>query len=128
MSRAPIWGTWPLSHQRRQRRKRTLNDIAGRPIRGWDARGQAFWFVYDAARRATRRYVSVASAPKVLLDLTIYGEGRPDANLCGRVFRRYDGAGYVENRRHDFKGNLVASARQLAAVYKQVPTGRLWRR
>ena len=101
--------------------RRTLNDIAGRPIRGWDARGQAFWFVYDAARRATRRYVNVASAPKILLDLTIYGEGRPDANLCGRVFRRYDGAGYVENRRHDFKGNLVASARQLAAVYKQSP-------
>ncbi len=101
--------------------RRSLNDIAGRAIRGWDARGQAFRLVYDAARRPTRRYVSVGGAPEILLDLTIYGEKRPDANLCGRVFRHYDGAGYVENTRYDFKGNLVASARQLAAVYRQSP-------
>jgi RHS repeat-associated protein len=101
--------------------RRELSDVAGAPIRRWDDRGQAFRFVYDAARRATRRYVSAGGAGEILLDLTVYGEGRAVANLCGRVFRHYDGAGYVENTRYDFKGNRVAYARQLASPYKQTP-------
>lgn len=101
--------------------RRTLNDIAGRPIRLWDDRGQAFRFVYDPARRPTRRYVSVGGAAERLLDLSIYGEGQSAANLCGRVFRHYDSAGYVENTSYDFKGNLLSHARQLSSAYKQSP-------
>jgi YD repeat-containing protein len=99
--------------------RRTLSDVAGQPIRLWDDRGQAFRFVYDAARRATRRYVSVGGAAEILPDLTIYGEGQAAANLCGRVFRRYDSAGYVENTSYDFKGNLVSHTNQLGSAYKQ---------
>jgi RHS repeat-associated protein len=101
--------------------RRTLSDVAGQPIRLWDDRGQAFRFVYDAARRATRRYVSVGRAAEILMDLTIYGEGQAAANLCGRVFRRYDSAGYVENTSYDFKGNLLSHTNQLGSAYKQSP-------
>jgi RHS repeat-associated protein len=101
--------------------RRTLSDVAGQPIRLWDDRGQAFRLVYDAARRPTRRYVSVGGATEILLDLTIYGEGQAAANLCGRVFRRYDSAGYAENTLYDFQGNLLSHASQLGSAYKQSP-------
>ena len=101
--------------------RRELSGVAGQRIRVWDDRGQAFRFVYDAARRATRRYVSVGGAAQILLDLTIYGEGQATANLCGRAFRHYSGAGYMENTRYDFKGNLLSYASQLGSAYKQSP-------
>ena len=101
--------------------RRQLSDLAGQPIRLWDDRSQAFRFLYDAARRPTRRYVSVGGAAEILLDLTIYGEGQAAANLCGRVFRHYDTAGYLENTGYDFKGNLLSHARQLGSKYKQSP-------
>jgi YD repeat-containing protein len=99
--------------------RRMLNDVAGQPIRAWDARGHAFRFVYDAARRPTRRYVSTDGAAEILTDLSVYGEGQPAANLCGRLFRHYDGAGYAESSQYDFKGNLAAHTRQLAVSYRQ---------
>jgi hypothetical protein len=37
------------------------------------------------------------------------------------VFRRLDGAGYLENTGYDFKGNLLSHARQLGSKYKQSP-------
>jgi RHS repeat-associated protein len=101
--------------------RRDLSNIAGQPIRRWDDRGQGFRFLYDAARRATRRYVSNGGTTESLLELIVYGEGHADSNLCGQVFRRYDGAGYLENTGFDFKANLVAYARQLAVSYKQSP-------
>ena len=85
-----------------------FNDVAGQPIRTWDSRKQAFRFAYDAARRQTHRYVSVDGAAEILLDFSVYGEGQPAANLCGKLFRHYDGAGYAENTAYDFKGNLVS--------------------
>ena len=99
--------------------RRSLSDVAGQPIRVWDARGQAFRVTYDAARRPTRRFVSVNGAAEILLDLSIYGEGQKSANLNGKVFRRYDGAGYAENTAYDFKGNLVSFRRQLASAYRK---------
>ena len=95
--------------------RRTLLDVTGQAIRTWDARGHAFRLVYDPARRLTHRYVSTDGAPEILLNLNVYGEGQQAANLRGRLFRGYDGAGYQENTQYDFKGNLAAGARQLAA-------------
>src|SRR6185437_7249009 len=57
--------------------RRTFNDVAGHPIRVWDARGQAFRLTYDAARRPTERFVSVKGATEILLDYSVYGEGQP---------------------------------------------------
>jgi RHS repeat-associated protein len=99
--------------------RRKFGNVAGNPIRGWDARGNAFRTVYDKAQRPSQRYVSTNGAAEILFELTIYGEGQPAANLCGRVFRHYDMAGYVENSQYDYAGNLVTHARQLAVGYQQ---------
>jgi RHS repeat-associated protein len=99
--------------------RRTLNNVAGNPIRSWDARGHAFRLLYDKAQRPTQRHVSTNGAPEILIDLTIYGEGQAAANLCGRMFRHYHMAGYLENTQYDFKGNLLSGTRQLAADYHQ---------
>ena len=99
--------------------RRSLSNVVGNPIRSWDARGHAFRMVYDAAHRPTQRFVNTNGAADILVDLSIYGEGQAAANLCGRLFRHYDMAGYLENSQYDFKGNLVAHARQLALAYRQ---------
>jgi RHS repeat-associated protein len=99
--------------------RRILNNVAGKPIRSWDSRGHLFRMLYDKAQRPTQRYVSTNGAAEILVDLAIYGEGQATANLCGRVFRHYDMAGYLENTQYDFKGNLLSGARQLASDYHQ---------
>jgi RHS repeat-associated protein len=112
----------PLYHINADAGARTMfSDVAGKPIRVWDARGQVFRMIYDLARRATHRFVSVNGAAEILLELSIYGEGQPAANLCGRRFRHYDGAGYAENSAYDFKGNRVSARRQLAVSYRSSP-------
>jgi RHS repeat-associated protein len=98
--------------------RRTLPNVAGKPIRSWNSRGQAFRIRYDALQRPTHRYVSVKGDPEIMLERSIYGEGRHDLNLCGRLFRQYDGSGLVETGRCDFKGNLVDTVRQFAREYR----------
>lgn len=101
--------------------RRSFMNVAARPIRSWDARGHAFRLVFDAAQRPRQRYVSTGGAAEILIDLTIYGEGLAPQNLCGRVLRHYDLAGFIENSKYDYKGNLLESARQLAVAYRQAP-------
>ena len=97
--------------------RRVLSDVTGKPIRAWDALGRAFELRYDLLRRPTHRYVTV-NATTILLERTIYGEGMASQNLCGRLFRHYDQAGLASNDAFDYKGNLAASTRQLAAEYR----------
>ena len=119
MSRATTWRGSPLYHINADAgARRSLNNVAGKPIRAGTRAATPSACVYDAAQRPTRRYVSVNGAAEILIELTIYGEGQPAANLCGRVFRHYDMAGYVENSQYDFKGNLLTSARQIAVEYQ----------
>ncbi len=99
--------------------RRGLRNVVGHPIRSWDARGHAFRMVFDAAQRPTQRHVSTNGATETLIELTVYGEGQAAANLCGRVFRHYDMAGYAESTAYDFKGNLLSSVRQLGVNYQQ---------
>ncbi|HEY0377590.1 MAG TPA: SpvB/TcaC N-terminal domain-containing protein [Pyrinomonadaceae bacterium] len=98
--------------------RRTLNNVAGHPLRSWDARGSAFEMRYDALRRPTHRFVERAGSAKILLERSVYGERHPDAtrNLKGKLFRHYDGAGVAGNERYDFKGNLLEATRQLARL------------
>jgi RHS repeat-associated protein len=93
--------------------------VTGQVIRAWDARGHAFRMAYDPARRPVQRYVATGGAAEVLVELSVYGEGQPAANLCGREYRHYDMAGYQENSRYDYAGNLLATVRQLAAGYHE---------
>ena len=99
--------------------RRGLMNVAGQPIRSWDARDHAFRLVYDLAQRPTHRYVSTAAAAEILIDRSVYGEGQPAANLCGRLFRHYDMSGFTESSRYDYAGNPVSSVRQLAVDYHQ---------
>jgi RHS repeat-associated protein len=102
--------------------RRSLSDISGLPIRVWNARGFVFRMKYDALRRPTHRYVS-GGASEILLERTIYGDKHSDLsiNLKGRLFRHYDTSGVSITDRCDFKGNILATTRQLAVDYRKTP-------
>lgn len=100
--------------------RRLLNDATGNPLRTFDARGSAFRFRYDAARRLTHRFVKSGTSAEILFERLFYGEPHADAtrNLKGRLYRHYDGAGVASHDRYDFKGNVVESGRQFAVEYR----------
>lgn len=115
-----------------------LPDAAGQPMFAWDSRGFRRRVVYDALHRKTGVFV-VASGdttlegiardpagppdPESLVELTVYGEAHPQAqlNLRGQVYQVYDGAGVATHSRYDFKGNLLDSVRSFAADYTKTP-------
>lgn len=96
----------------------SLQNVAGNPIRNWDARGFIHRTLYDALQRPTHVYIGRSGSGEILAERLIYGEGHPDAALYlkGHLFRHYDGAGLAEMSRYDFKGNVLASSRQLSAL------------
>jgi RHS repeat-associated protein len=98
--------------------RRMLSNVAGNPIRSWDARGFAVRTLYDALERPTHRYASKDGGAEILLERLFYGETHPDPtlNLKTRLFRRYDGSGLTSSDRYDFKGNLRASGKQPARL------------
>ncbi|MEO0987420.1 MAG: SpvB/TcaC N-terminal domain-containing protein [Cyanobacteria bacterium J06639_14] len=100
-----------------------LSDIAGKPIRRWDSRGQMLRSTHDALQRPTHLFVQRAGEPEWLAMMTVYGESHPDAaslNLRGQVYQVYDGAGVVTSDSFDFKGNPLTSQRQLAQTYHTI--------
>ncbi len=119
-----------------------LNDVAGKPLYGWDSRGHNHATAYDALRRPveqTVRGTSADSDPRtlnltILVDKIEYGEGQANAaalNLRTRVYRHSDSAGVATNaalnpitnqmEAYDFKGNPLRSTRQLVRDYKAIP-------
>jgi RHS repeat-associated protein len=95
-----------------------LNDVTGKPICAWDSRGFTRRMTYDELRRPTGLNVTENGAER-LAERTIYGEGKGDVgNHRTRVYQVYDGAGVVTNVEYDFKGNLLASRRELLPDYK----------
>jgi len=108
-----------------------LNDAVGKPVRAWNSRGFAFRTEYDHLRRPLKSFVrGEALAHEILFERTIYGENpetglseaqRKQANLCGKAFRHFDGAGVVVTDLNDFKGNPLRSARRFTREYKQPP-------
>lgn len=116
-----------------------LNDATGKPIRAWNSRKYAFRTEYDALRRPLRSFVQGGDpteanpnvlAREILVEKTIYGDSadtgltdlkQRQANLRGKVFKHFDGAGVVTTDRYDFKGNSLQSSRQFAADYKNAP-------
>ena len=100
----------------------TLNDVAGKPIYGWDSRRHVVRTEYDGLRRPTDVHMREGSGRELLVQRTLYGENQPNpeaSNLRSKVFQVYDGAGVVTSDTYDFKGNLLHSRRQLAIEYKQ---------
>ena len=117
----------------------TLNDISGKPIRGWNSRLFTLRTEYDALRRPVGRFVqggdpyernAGAYACEVLFERTVYGDSDDSgltehrqraANLRGRVFRQFDTAGVTTADRYDFKGNVLQTSRQFARDYRSTP-------
>ena len=116
-----------------------LNDVTGKPIRGWNSRKYAFSTQYDALRRPVQSLVQggdpsepnakVYSQP-IVYERTMYGDSsdtglndaqQQQANLKTKVFKHFDGAGVVTTDLYDFKGNLLRGARQFASDYKNAP-------
>lgn len=101
---------------------RILPDVVGKTVRGWDARGHALRYRYDALRRPTHVFVAAARTAEILVARHVYGEEHPDAvprNLRTRTYRTYDGAGIATNERFDLQGNLLVASRVLAREYKR---------
>jgi RHS repeat-associated protein len=107
-----------------------LPDVAGQPIRVWDARGFEFRAEYDPLRRPVRGYVRGPGITGDALQVrTVYGEalagddqdGDAQArNLRTRVAVGYDDAGVGTDVAYDFKGNLLETRRRLAAGYRDI--------
>lgn len=99
----------------------TLNDVAGKPLYGWDSRDHRFHTAYDPLRRPTEATLREGVGPELVVERTVYGETQPApeaANLRGKIAQAFDQAGVVTSASYDFKGNLLGSRRQLAADYK----------
>ncbi|AUB41983.1 hypothetical protein COO91_08078 [Nostoc flagelliforme CCNUN1] len=106
----------------------TLNNVAEKPIRGWDSRNHEVRHTYDRLQRPTQLWVRQGTDPEVLAECIVYGDSADSgltlietqaANLRGQVYQHYDGAGVITSVGFDFKGNLLSSRRQLATEYKQ---------
>lgn len=116
-----------------------LNDVVGKPIRGWNSRKYALSTEYDALRRPLRSLVqggdpnepdATVFAQPIVYERLIYGDSadtglteaeQRQANLKARVFKHFDGAGVVTTALYDFKGNSVNGVRQFASDYKNAP-------
>jgi RHS repeat-associated protein len=98
-----------------------LPDIARKPIRVWDSRGNRLRNSYDILRRPAEVHLTEPSKSEVVATRVLYGEyvESPEAaNLRGQVVRSYDQSGVAVNERYDFKGNLLTSTRQFARNYR----------
>ncbi len=105
--------------------RRKLSNVAGKPIRGWDARGFATRKEYDPSHRPLRVFVQPLGGAEILAERMVYGEaaagGGAAGNLRGRKILHYDGAGELSLTSYDFKGELTMSTRRLAVAYRQTP-------
>jgi hypothetical protein len=99
-----------------------LNDVGGKPIRAWDSRDHQVRHEYDELHRPTRLFVQASGGTVMLAERTVYGEPLSNdpaadvaakaANLRGKVFQQFDGAGAITSNQYDFKGNLLSGSRQ----------------
>jgi len=108
-----------------------LNDAGGKPVRAWNSRGFVFRTEYDDLRRPLKSFVGGGTLScDILFERTIYGESpetglseaqRKQANVRGKVFQHFDGAGTVLTDLYDFKGNPLRSARRFTREYRRTP-------
>ena len=101
-----------------------LVDVMRKPLYQWDSRSGQLRWVYDALRRFVGQCLTDApGARELLVEKQEYGEKLTDGtdgrrrNTRGRPLRLFDQSGVVVTDEYDFKGNGIASSRQIAAVY-----------
>ncbi|MGV9867047.1 SpvB/TcaC N-terminal domain-containing protein [Rhodococcus koreensis] len=114
-----------------------LPDATGEPLFAWNSRRFRSRMTCDALRRPVCVFVSAAGDttlagarrsalppdPEVIVERRVYGEKHTDtsANLRGKPYCVYDGAGVATCARYDFQGNLVTTELRFARDYKTVP-------
>lgn len=109
-----------------------INDAAGQPFYAWDANERAqddgslvleqriYRTTYDQLRRPLTQQLKINEAEWQVIERIVYGETLTDAkvrNLCGQVYRHYDGSGLIRSESFDFKGNLLQAQRQMNSAY-----------
>jgi RHS repeat-associated protein len=100
-----------------------LNDVMGKPIRGFDSSDHFFRYEYDKLHRPLNVFLRRNDETEINTEKIIYGEGIPDAkklNLLGKAYQLFDAAGVVTNAACDFKGNPLQVSRQLCSEYKNI--------
>jgi RHS repeat-associated protein len=98
-----------------------INDVMGKPLRGFDSRNHVLRYEYDNLHRPLKVFLQDNNAAEVLTEKIIYGEGITNdkqLNLRGKPYQIYDTAGIVTNTENDFKGNPLRGSRQLCNEYK----------
>lgn len=103
-----------------------LNNLMGNTIHSWDCRDHVFSFEYDEVQRP--KSIKVESGDSTTLnniyEYIEFGEGKANQyqnNLRGQVVQQYDTAGRIQNIQFDFKGNILATSRELNSNYKDIP-------
>jgi YD repeat-containing protein len=79
--------------------------------------------VYDNLHRPKQLLVNTG-AGDIAFEQYVYGEGAANDmqdNLRGKLYKHFDTAGVVMMDAYDFKGNALASSRQLLTDYKNIP-------
>src|SRR5262249_24318420 len=98
----------------------TLNDCMGKTFQHWDSRDSIFTQRYDEVHRPIEMLVREQGGTERVYERIVYGEGAADdrtRNLRGKPIAHSDTTGQVAFDRYDFKGNLLASARQMLKDY-----------
>lgn len=97
-----------------------LPDAAGQLVWSKDAESNIAITLYDQLRRPTELWVQLNGQGLFYrMQKTQYGEEMPDAttarqaNLLGKAWQVWDGAGRATNGIFDFKGNLLKATRRL---------------
>ncbi|MEO6631029.1 MAG: toxin TcdB middle/C-terminal domain-containing protein, partial [Mucilaginibacter sp.] len=96
-------------------------DVMGKPLRGFDSRGNVFRYQYDKLHRPVKTFMKAGTAVEINTEKVIYGEGIANDkanNLRGQMYQHFDAAGITTGIACDFKGNPLQTSRQLCTDYK----------
>lgn len=101
-----------------------FNDCMGKPLYAWDENGvegvlprevREMRTKYDDLHRPIDAFLKIKEET-YLIEHIEYGESvvNPEnLNLCGQMILHQDGSGQIENKRFDFKGNLLETHKQI---------------
>lgn len=101
-----------------------LNDAAGNPVFGRDARGTVLTTTYDLLQRPLDLIVQMSGGAPFLARRTVYGESVADGagrNLRGEVYQVFDSAGAVTFDAYSIDGKVLQQTRQLLLEVETVP-------
>lgn len=99
-----------------------LYDVAGKTLLRFQDQDIRIRTEYDALRRPTGHFHLSPTGHEIQFEKVVYGDEYgmnvpAEHNARGMIYQQYDQSGVV-TMQYDFKGNVVATERQLAQEYK----------